>query len=215
MICVSMDEQYDINYLKALTDISFAEIRMDCMDLTVNDIGDIFSQPVKFIATCRPGFHDDCKRKEYLIAAIEAGAKYVDIEVESDIADKREIMEKARSRGCKVIMSFHDYDKTPDSEKLEQIAALCFSEGADIAKIACKVNYITDSARLIGLLGQEDFKDRLVVVGMGEKGKITRIAGPFLGSLFTYASPAENKSTADGQIEKKRLENIMRSLTNG
>jgi 3-dehydroquinate dehydratase I len=215
MICVSLDEQYDIQYLKSLTNIEFAEIRMDRMVLTPEDITDIFSQPVMLIATCRPGMFDDRKRKAYLIDAIEAGAKYVDIEVESDVVSKREIMEKAGSKGCRVIVSFHDFEHTPGDERLRQIAALCLSEGADIVKIACKANSVMDSARLLGLLGRKDFKDRLVVVAMGEKGKITRIVAPFLGSLFTYASIAEGMQTAEGQIKKEHLEKIMRLLKNG
>jgi 3-dehydroquinate dehydratase-1 len=212
MICVSLDERYSVNFLKALRNIDFAEIRMDRMALTGKDIADIFSQSVMLIATCRPGLLDNQKRKAYLIAAIDAGAKYVDIEVESDIAFKKEILEKAGSKGCKVIISYHDFEKTPGDERLKQIAALCFSEGADIVKIACKANSVMDSARLLGMLGQEDFKDRLVVAGMGNEGKITRIVAPFLGSLFTYASLAEGMQTAGGQIEKEKLEEIMRLL---
>ncbi|MCX5815721.1 MAG: type I 3-dehydroquinate dehydratase [Proteobacteria bacterium] len=212
MICVSMDEQCNIIYNISLNKIDLAEIRMDRMVLNSEDIAKIFSQPVTLIATCRAGALDDTKRKEYLIAAIEAGAQYVDIEVESVIAYKREIMKRAGSKGCKVIISFHDFEKTPEDKILRQTAALCFSEGADIAKIACKVHSVTDSARLLGLLGQEDFKDRLVVVGMGEKGKITRVVAPFLGSPFTYVSFEEGKQTAEGQIEKARLEEIMRLL---
>jgi 3-dehydroquinate dehydratase-1 len=215
MVCVSLDERYPVDFLKKLHDIDFAEIRMDRMALAPEDIADIFSQPVMLIATCRPGELDNQKRKAYLIAAIEAGAKYVDVEVELDIVSKREIMKSAVSKGCKVIISFHDFDNTPGDEKLKQIAALCFSEGADIVKIACKANSVMDSARLVGLLGQEDFRNRLIMVGMGEEGKITRIIGPLLGSPFTYASIAEGMQTADGQIEKARLEKIMGLFKNG
>jgi 3-dehydroquinate dehydratase-1 len=204
-----MDEQYSLNMLISLSNIACAEIRMERMALTKGDIAKIFSQPVLLIATCRPGELRDKKRKEYLAAAIEAGAGYVDIEVESDTVYKKEIMEKARSKGCKVIISFHDYEGTPSTERLSSIVSLCFSEGADIAKVACKANSFVDSARLIGLLGQEEFKGRVVVVGMGEKGKITRIVAPLLGSPFAFASLREGRETAEGQIEKTRLESIV------
>jgi 3-dehydroquinate dehydratase I len=215
MVCVSLDERYHVDFLKGLPDIGFAEIRMDRMTLTPEEIADIFSQPLALIATCRPGALDGQKRKAYLITAIEAGSAYVDIEIESDVVSKREIMEKAGSKGCKVIVSFHDFEKTPDYERLRQIVGLCLSEGADIVKIACKANSVMDSARLLGLLGEKDFKDRLIVVGMGEEGKITRIVAPLLGSLFTYASLTEGMQTAEGQTEKGHLEKIMRLLKNG
>ncbi len=209
MICVSMDEQYGVNYLINLNNINFAEIRMERMALAEDDIRKIFSQSVTFIATCRPVNIDDQKRREYLIAAIEAGARYVDIEIESDKAYREELIKKARVQDCKVIISFHDYEKTPSEEKLNSIVSLCFSEGADIVKVACKVNSAADCARLLGLLGREDRKGRLIVIGMGEKGKITRIVAPLLGSPFTFASAEESKKTAEGQIEKRLLERIM------
>jgi 3-dehydroquinate dehydratase-1 len=212
MICVSVDEQYDTNYLINLDKTYIVEVRMDRMMLSGEDIVEIFSRPAIFIATCRPGILSDLKRKEYLMAAIEAGAGYVDVEVESESDYMKEIIGKAREKSCKVIVSFHDYEKTPSERRLKDIILLCFAEGADIVKIACKANSIIDSARLLGLLGYEDYKGRLVVVGMGEKGRITRIVAPLLGSLFTYASHTEGRETAEGQIEKGRLENTMRLL---
>jgi 3-dehydroquinate dehydratase-1 len=195
-----------------LRELDFAEIRMDKMDLTTEDIRKIFSQPLTLIATCRPGSLDEDTRKRFLITSIEAGATYVDIEVESDSKYKKEIVERARAKGCKVIISFHDYEKTPEAKELRYIAALCLSEGGDIAKIACKVNSERDNARLLGLLDIEGFEKRLLVLGMGEKGKIARIVAPLLGSPFTFASYIKGKETAEGQIEKDRLEKIMRLL---
>jgi len=212
MICVSINEVYSFNYLKSEMNIELVEIRMDKMKLTMEDVAEIFSQPITLIATCRPGIYNNEERKEYLVAAIEAGARYVDIEVESGSTYRREIMEKARTKGCKVIISFHDYEKTPPVERLKEIVSFCFKEGADIAKVACKANSSIDCARLLGLLGHEAFSERLVVVGMGEKGKITRIVSLLLGSPFTYASYTTGQETAEGQIEKDRLEKIMRSL---
>ena len=52
------------------------------------------------------------------MAAIEAGARYVDVEVQADEAYRRDIIEKARIHGCKVIISFHDFQATPEKGKL-------------------------------------------------------------------------------------------------
>jgi 3-dehydroquinate dehydratase I len=209
MICVSLDEEYTANYLTLLSKIGFAEIRMDRMPLSLDDVRTIFSHPATLIATYRPSHVDDCTRRSYLFAAIDSGASYVDVEVDSDNAYKQEIVEKARSKGCKVIISFHDYEKTPEEEELKSIVSLCFREGAQIVKVACRVNVPADNGRLLGLFGQEDLKGRLIVVGMGEKGRITRVAATYLGSPFTFACLAMGKETAEGQIEKERLEEIM------
>jgi 3-dehydroquinate dehydratase I len=209
MICVSMDEQYSANYLTLLNKIGFAEVRMDRMALSLDDVRTIFSHPATLIATYRPGAVDDCARRSYLFAAIDSGASYVDVEVDSDNAYKKEIVERARLKGCKVIISFHDHEKTPEEEELKSIVSLCFREGAEIAKVACRVNLPADNGKLLGLLGREDLKGKLVVVGMGRKGRITRVAATYLGSPFTFASLAIGRETGEGQIEEARLEEIM------
>ncbi len=196
LICVSVAEPTVELCLEALKDLDFAEVRIDGMDVTVDDVKLIFSKPSKLVATFMPPgaggktdkVVDDNTRKGLLMAAIEAGARYVDVEVQADEAYKRDIIEKARIHGCKVIISFHDFQATPEKGILEEITALCFNEGADIAKIACKVNSERDNLRLLGLLNNDDYQGRTVVIGMGNKGRITRIAAPLLGSPFTFAS---------------------------
>lgn len=153
LICVSIHELTAEACLYALKNLSFAEVRIDAMNAVIEDMRKIFSQPLTLIATFRPerpaaskGMTSDADtRKQFLVAAIDAGASYVDIEVESGSGYRREIIERARSKGCKVIISFHNYHKTPEADELAGITSRCFSEGADIAKIACKVNSERDS----------------------------------------------------------------------
>lgn len=212
MVCVSLDERYNVDFLKCLENIEFAEIRMDRMELTEKDIMEIFSQPKPLIATCRPGYLNDKKRLYYLLEAIKAGAAFVDIELESESKFKKTVVETAKKRQCSVIVSYHDFKKTPSNDALYGIIRLCFAEGADIAKIACKVNNTADAARLIGILGSSEFENRLIVIGMGEKGRIVRVVAPFFGGIFTYASMEEGKETAEGQLEVERLKGIMEAL---
>lgn len=211
MICVSIAERSAGECLKALAGLTFAEIRMDRIQLlAIKDVHDIFSAGKELIATCRPCAFSEDERKRLLIAAIEAGASYVDIEADSDESFKREVIERAQSRSCRVIVSFHDYEKTPGREELLRIVSLCFESGGDIAKIACKVNSERDSARLLGLL---DSGRDIIVIGMGEKGRITRIVAPLLGSPFTYAAPVRGRETAEGQLDRETMERYLQMLS--
>lgn len=212
MICVSIQEPTTETCLNALKDLAFAEVRIDGMRSTIEDIVRIFSQPLSLIATFRPDGQGADRRKEFLLAAIDAGASYVDIEMESGKAYRMEIIERARLKGCKVIISFHDFRKTPEAEELARIISRCFWEGADIAKIACKVNSPQDNLRLLNILDSDEFNGRTVVVGMGAQGRVTRVAAPLLGSPFTFASLSDEKKTAAGQIEKDKLEQILKVL---
>ena len=223
MICVSVAEPTVEHCLEALHGLDFAEVRIDSMNVSIEDVRRIFSNHARLIATFMPVSSDGMSRRtadadtrrKFLIAAIESGAKYVDVEIQADGDFRKEIVERAKSKNCKVIISFHDFNATPEKEKLVEIAALCFNEGADIAKIACKVNAERDNRRLLGLLNNEDYHGRTVVIGMGNKGRITRVMAPLLGSPFTFASVLKGKETAEGQIEKDMLHKVMRLLKDG
>lgn len=209
MICVSLAEPTAAACLRALEGIDFAEIRLDKMRIGPGGVIKIFARHPHLIATCRAGGMSEEKRRRLLLSAIGAGAAFVDIELESETRFKEQIVRAARSAVCRVIVSYHNFDKTPPRADLEKTIELAFASGADIAKIACRVRARRDSARLLGLL---DIGRPLIVVGMGSKGGLTRIAAPLLGSLFTYASLGKGKETAEGQWDAPSLERILLEL---
>ncbi len=212
MICVSLKEADPEKLLHLLKKIEFAEIRLDSLTADVAIVRDIFSQHPNLIATCRPGLREDSERKTLLLAAVKAGAAYVDIEVEGENAFKNALVRESQRQGCKVIISYHNFEKTPERADLEKIVSWCFDSGADIAKIACLVRSERDNALILGLLSDAR---PLVVIGMGHLGKITRVVGPHLGSLFTYAAIEEGEETAEGQISKTKLEKSLKRLIDG
>ena len=212
MICVSISNCTAEACLKALIGVKAAEIRLETIQgIDETSVKWIFGSKAKLVATCRPSKMPEEKRKKLLLAAIGAGAAFVDVEVDAPDYYKQEIAEKAAAAGCEVIVSFHDNEKTPVREELEQIISWCFDSGADVAKIACNVNCKEDAARLMGLLGKER---RLIVTGMGEEGKIVRIVAPLLGSEIAYASAGKGKESASGQMTAEELERKMKEISN-
>ncbi len=211
MICVSLKEKNAEKLTQILKKVEFAEIRLDSGGITLAEVRKIFSGHSNLIATCRPGALNDTDRKIFLLTAAKAGAAYLDIEVESDNAFKHDLIREARAQGCRIIVSYHNHQQTPDRAELDCIISRCFDSGADLAKIACHVRTIQDNARLLGILSGTR---PIVVIGMGRLGKITRIAGPLLGSPFTYASFGEGKETAPGQINHLKLAEILKRLKN-
>jgi len=187
MICVSLAEPTAAACLRALQGLDFAEIRLDKMRIGPEGIKRIFSQPSRLIASCRPGGRSETKRLHLLLTAIQSGAAFVDVELETDVRFRERIIRA----------------------ELERTIALSFASGADIVKVACLVRTRRDNARLLGLL---DAGLSLIVVGMGRKGRLTRIAAPLLGSAFTYASIVGGRETADGQWEAASLERILLEL---
>jgi 3-dehydroquinate dehydratase type I len=134
--------------------------------------------------------------------ACRLGATYIDVEIEASEDFLKAAIAAARPSGTKVIISYHNFLETPPAVELSRIVDRCFSAGADVAKVACTVKTPADNAALLGLLVD---KRPLVVVGMGELGKVTRIAAPLLGAVFTFAAPADQPGTAEGQLSADEM----------
>ncbi len=210
MICVSIADVTTDEAKKIINENELNEVRMDRLRLDSNDIKSIFSSKNRTIATYRPveGL-DESRRKEALLMAIESGATYVDVEIESMDDFKSDIKKAAVKNKCTMIVSYHDFAKTPVMRELEQVLTWCFESGADIAKVACRVNTIEDNARLLSVYS---FNRNVISIGMGELGRITRIAATLLGAPFTYASIDRERRTAPGQIDSVSLKNIIRMI---
>ena len=202
MICVSLAEKDPQVCLDILEKLDIAEIRLDLCSYSDESIRQVFSCRKKIIATCRPGQLNDDDRKRKLKLAILAGATFVDIEYEASEEYRNEMFEFAHDHQCDVIISYHNYQGTPELDELEKIMQRCFEYGADIAKIATMVNVNRDNSKILSLYKAPG---RLIALGMGELGKITRIVAPFLGAEFTYASLSEDNATAPGQISYEKL----------
>src|SRR5512138_765795 len=209
MICVSLAEPTVSACLRALKGLKLAEIRLDRMRVGVKGVQRIFSSPVRLIATCRPGLMPEAKRRRLLLTAIGAGAAFVDVEFESAVETLRAVIRQARAANCRVIVSYHDFDRTPSRPCLDEVVARAFAAGADIVKIACMARGPRDNARLLGLL---DSPRPLIVVGMGPRGRITRIAAPLLGGVLTYATGDGGLETAPGQMTAASLERLIEVL---
>jgi 3-dehydroquinate dehydratase type I len=205
MIYISLADISFEECLESVRKFDFIEIRLDLLKLSRHQITEVFSANPNLIATCRPGKHSEEEQKALLLHAVESGAAYVDVEVEASDTFKTEIINAAREKGCQLIISYHDFEKTPERAELEHIITWCLESNPDIIKIACMVNSERDNARLLGLL---DTEKRMLVIGMGEKGKITRVIAPFLGSFCTFAAYFSGKATAPGQFSKDEIETL-------
>lgn len=139
----------------------------------------------------------DDVRVEVLLRAAEAGADFVDIGAH---AKKEEIKRlKAGLKKTKLIISFHDFSKTPTDAQLKIIAKSITNLKPDVVKIATLVKSLEDNRRLIELaMDLKKRRIRHIVIGMGEKGIITRILSQALGNELEFV--ALDSSTAPGQL---------------
>jgi 3-dehydroquinate dehydratase-1 len=120
----------------------------------------------------------------------------VDIELSSKII-LNHVVSSARALKKTVIVSYHDFKKTPSLAALRKILSKAKASGADIVKIAAFARSPGDVRRLAGFTAANRSK-HIITISMGRQGVISRIYFPSLGSLITYGSLGEK--TAPGQL---------------
>lgn len=211
MICVSISDKDPNKCFEILNYSEMAEIRLDLCGYNPETIQGIFAHPTLTIATCRAENSSLELQKLNLIKAIESGADFVDIEIEVPEAQRKEIMAHAHKHKCKVIISYHNFEETPSLKELYSIVEQYFQLGADIVKIATMVTQPGDNAKLMSLYSVER---PVVVFGMGEMGKVTRIIAPLLGAGFSFAATNQGKATAPGQITYSEMKTLLKQIEN-
>lgn len=58
--------------------------------------------------------------------------------------------------GVKLIISYHDFDKTPTDDSLNRLVADMHAVGCHVVKIAAMANDISDSMRMLQLLERQN-----------------------------------------------------------
>lgn len=137
------------------------------------------------------------------------------IDVELFMGDEivNEIVEFAHKKEVKVIMSNHDFNKTPQKEEI--ISRLCKMQelGADLPKIAVMPQNESDVLVLLAATNEmvQVYADRpIITMSMAGMGVISRLCGEIFGSSLTFG--AVKKISAPGQISVEELNSILNVL---
>jgi 3-dehydroquinate dehydratase-1 len=144
---------------------------------------------------------DDAARLR-LFEAVLPVVDAVDVEL-SSTAIRPGVVAAARAADRPVIMSYHDFEKTPDGSFLEATVEAALGAGADVVKISTMAHGAGDLRVLAALLLRYP---RMIVIGMGAEGAGSRVFFPLLGSRVTYS--AMGGRPAPGQLpfeETRRL----------
>ena len=113
----------------------------------------------------------------------------------------------------KVVMSNHDFHKTPEAEEIIARLRKMQSFDADIPKIALMPQSTSDVLTLLTatLEMQEQYADRpIITMSMAKTGVISRLAGEVFGSAATFG--AVKKASAPGQISVNDLRTVLTIL---
>lgn len=241
MICTVIQNKNAEQIMEALQNCEMAEIRLDSCPLSMKEIEDVFTSDVPLVATCRlselmktePSLQDPSlspqsrEIKAMQIAekrlgrAIEAGARYVDLELEAQKQMSKRIRNMAHENGTTFIRSYHDFEGTDSVEALKAIVEKCFYHGADMVKIVTTAHSQADVDKVMSLydwcskekelnsvLKNNRREDKnagsladggLIAFCMGDAGRQSRMDCLRKGAPYTYAALSEQEKAAPGQ----------------
>jgi len=134
----------------------------------------------------------------------------VDIELFNDKQHIEDIVLTAEENGVAVILSSHDFEKTPLKEEMLDKFQRAVSLGAHIFKLAVMPNSTEDVINLLEAtrIMKECYGNiPIVTMAMGKRGLISRISGEIFGSAITFGSGKE--VSAPGQIPVEELRKII------
>lgn len=133
-------------------------------------------------------------------------ADAVDIEL---CAEKRDVVvKKAKGTGKTVIISTHDFQRTPEIDIMLGVIRESFEAGADIAKLAVTPHSLEDVLRLLEVTLRS--KGAVCTIAMGDMGRHSRVVAPIYGSVMTYGYV--DTPTAPGQLRVDELKYMLKIL---
>lgn len=220
MLCVSLTgkSSKECTEFASSCDVDLIEHRLDFMD-QIEDLDLIYGSSEKpIIATCRPVreggqfMGDDSRRIDYLLEALQAGASYIDIELDTRPSLIKSIRNQTKEIGAQLIISKH-YQGSPPLEKLAFTLAAMKSQGADIGKIVTTPSSIRDCWTVLQLYTVETRGSTpLISFAIGDLGKFTRVSALFLGAPFMYVAQDSGVAAAPGQIPLSKMKAILEAL---
>jgi 3-dehydroquinate dehydratase/shikimate dehydrogenase len=162
------------------------------------------------LATCRRRqnhgkFYGSVEEQFRLLeAAIQAGAKAVDLEIES--AESPAALLSPLSGKAKLVVSYHNFEGTPP---MEPVLRRLLRHTADAHKLVATARKPSDIQRVLAV-ARANPRGRIIAFSMGEIGFPSRVIAPAFGGLFTYAAPASAEGTAPGQVDARALRRLYR-----
>ena len=151
-------------------------------------------------------------KKLYLAVAQSKKVDLMDIELSYAEFLGRQFVQEIKNQEIQVIISHHDFDKTPDDATLIFKIGVMNQFGADVGKLATMPQSLEDVLRMLGLITKARGFSQLplAVMSMGEVGKISRVSGELIGSVLTFGAVGE--ASAPGQIPLDQLVECMTAL---
>ncbi len=168
------------------------ELRLDAAAARIEEVrGVIRKLRAPLIITARHpregGFNElSSRQRGGLLRQFLPHAAWMDIELRS-ARPLATLLEEARAKGVRMIMSFHDFNETPSPARFDEIARVAHSLGAYILKVATRSDTQAQLTRLLDFFERHRVEMKIAAMGIGRLGRISRLEFARRGSALNYA----------------------------
>ncbi len=210
MFCASIGLKDFKTTIKTISNYEMAEIRLDICEFDRRQVKEIFKSHNNLIATFRRNKQSNDKYRESILkTAIAYGAKWLDLDLESNDQEFiEEMSDFSKNYGTKLIISIHNYNETPAFSTIEQFITSAKKYNPELIKTVFFSNSQKDNTTVLKLY---DKYKNIIAFNMGEIGKITRIKSLELGAPFIYVAIDKN-TTAPGQLTLEEIKKYPKPL---
>ncbi len=141
-----------------------------------------------------------------LIEVTKYKPAYLDIPFNTPLLMNKKIVQEAHKNEARIIVSHHDYKRTPHLKTLKKWALAMHKRSADVVKIATMATSPDDIVKMVALAHHlKTLKIPHCLIAMGDLGKLTRVLTPTLGGEMMFAVLDKNRQTALGQLTVEEL----------
>ncbi len=137
---------------------------------------------------------------------------WLDVEMFRDQKVVSEIVQKAHQKKVLIVISNHDFQKTPSQDEIEKRLLKQDQMGADVLKIAVMPKSKQDVFTLMNAtlkVSQQTTKP-LLTMSMGQLGTISRVATANMGGSYSFGMIGQ--ASAPGQIDVTKLKQILQTV---
>jgi 3-dehydroquinate dehydratase/shikimate dehydrogenase len=202
----------------AIVDCPFLEFRLDYLEkplAALPRLKEFLAEKsvVTAIATCRRDANGGkfkgtiAAELEVLQKATASGFHLLDLELQTAEAIEASELEKLRSGGAALMVSYHDFHTTKD---LDGIFERIRPYEPEFVKIVSTARALSDNVVMMQFLARSGDHANMVGLCMGDQGVISRVLAVRAGSAFTFAAAVEGEETAPGQIAARTLTDTYR-----
>jgi len=148
----------------------------------------------------------------YTAACQAQCVEIIDYELSNAPADLKQLRVVSAANGIAMIMSYHNFQMTPDAATLDSKFLGAERLGADVAKVAVMPQTEQDVLTLLAATdrARQKLGVPLISMSMGGIGSLSRIMGWVYGSAATFA--VGKSSSAPGQIAIEDLRAVLATV---